>query len=603
MVKSPWLLALLLGAAGPVHAESTDVLSHPRDNYDPGVSQVTEETEVMDRMGLKMIPTNDLGDSREWWERRTEGWKRFEQAKKKFPPAKSESLEMYLNALAESFNRAMPHPPHVRFHFYVADTLNPSLWPAGGGFFIVHAGLIRKVKDERQFAFLLALELAHETLGHNMTPGLLFGKNWEPGRWGKNDFDAWSVEHWTVLVGNDPIERGGFVYTLQQESDALELVYRFFQANSWEFDGINRLVVDMLPGLNAIPGTSSLARLHSNLAQAIKLPHRRQKVSPAPADSVVNRGSYVQAQSELASSTLQFYDWMLELVPYRKFISERLVNLEQIRLRHNEHGEIGTTKLREVLKRPRDRTFASEAAEFDRINRELSSRASLLEARLARFYLKGAVLMMHRRWKEALVNAEQALKLAPDAEPFLWQRVSARQQLGQFNKCVTENQSRWRYYDHRRELMGLQCTFLEGRYTDAAKLAIEYRTRYPFDVEGAFWETLLQIKLRRIKNARIEEIESFWGDRPIVRALKILYYGHLEQPDHAQKEMFFDSELSYLPQEWGMLEFAQAWYRRTYSVIERDDRAEQLQALAEVQWPLARLVKLNLPREILQRRN
>ena len=608
MRQKPWIstatLAAVLACGGglaPAGARAEFVVGKTP-GTGPGVTHVTDAGDVTAQMGIKMAATNELGDSVKWWERREAGWRRWMSAREKFPRATSSSIEIYLGALAEGFTKIIPWVPQPRFHFYVADTLNPSLWPVGGGFFIVHAGLLRHMRDERQFAFLVALELAHETLGHNMVPIRAGDIKWEPGSWRAGDFDGWPVEFWAFLVGHDPLDRGGFSYSLQQESDALELVYRFFAANVWEYDGINRLTADILPQLDVIPGSSSLARLHTNLAMAIRLPHDRPKIAITPVDSVVNRATYAAAETEIERSSIQHYPWLLELVPYRDFVLQRNINIDRVREEYNEHSDVHTQKILSATKQSRKTSLSSELDEFMDRNEELIAREKLVTAKLARIYLRGAVLLSHHRWADAIVSAQEGLKIDSSAEPFFWQRALARQQLSQFNKCIAEMPLEWRFFDHRRELLIVQCSFLEGRFTDAAKFALEYRKRFPFDIEGAFWETLVEIRLNRQLAKHIEEIETFWGDRPMVRALKIFYYGYLGKQSEAEAAISFQSDIPYLAQEWGMLEFAQAWLRDTFNPIPNDDRADKLRQLAELQWPISRLVRYNLPRDAVQNR-
>lgn len=566
----------------------------------PSQTVVTDDPHVTVTMGLKVAPSNDPGDSVQWWDRRQAGWQRWLTAKQRFPRAKSTAAELYLSALAEGFNKTLPFLPRTRFHFYVADTLNPSLWPVGGGFFIIHAGLLRQVRDERQFAFLMALELAHESLGHNMRPLRAGDIKWEPGRWRDGDFDSWPIEFWASLVGHDPIERGGFTYTLQQESDALELVYRFFRANMWEYDGINRLVVDLLPTIAQIPGSSSLAKMHANLGMAVRLPHNRPDPPVTPIDSVVNRLTYSRAVGEIANGTLQHYPWMLELVPYRDFVVERNINISEVRDQFDEHAEALSGKVASVLHRSRKEALSTELDELDDRNDDLYDRGKIFGAKLARLYLKGTILIAHQRWKEVVENANEGLRLDSSAEPFMWQRALARQELSQFNSCISELIVGWHYYDHRRELLSLQCHFLEGRYSDSARLALEFRRKYPFDIDGAFWSLLAQIRMKRPLDKLIDEVQAFWGDRPMVRALKIFYFGYLGKLTEAQAMADFKAGQPYLTREWGMLEFAQAWLRETFNALPNDERAEKLRELAELQWPLSRLVRYNLPREAVE---
>lgn len=564
-----------------------------------GVTIVTEEPKVTVNMGIKMAPSNEQGDSIEWWERREEGYKRFMRAKALFPRARSVMIETYLASLAHGFTKTLVQVPRTRFHFYVADTLNPSIWPAGGGFFIIHAGLIRQVKDERQFAFILALELAHETLGHNMVRSLIKGKNWEPGSWSDGNYDSWPVEFWAQIVGHDPIERGGFTYSLQQESDALELVYRFFMANAWEYDGIGRLVADLLPSLNAIPGASSLQRLHENLAQSLRLPHLRPHAEILPVDSLVSRASYSSALAEIQKSTLQRYGWMLELVPYRDFILAKTQDLDRIRNQFNEHSDRFSSILAQAKLHPREKSLETELADFADTKENLDSRIDLRDAKLARTYLLGTLYLAHGKWQEAIDNANAGLKLDPQAEPFLWQRARARMQLRQFNKNIVELSNVWKNFDHRRELFLLESNFLEGRYTDAAAQAIEYRKKYPFDIDGAFWCALSFIRLRRPAEAAnmISEIEAFWGDRPMARALKIFHYALQGKHTLAHAAFDLNSDIHYTAQEWGILEFAQAWFRESYSGFPNDNTSSKLYELAELEWPLASVLRLNLARD------
>ncbi|MBI3542038.1 MAG: hypothetical protein HY075_02005 [Deltaproteobacteria bacterium] len=631
------------------HSRLPDLKSPPPELT--GVTTVTTEPHVTTGMGIRMVPTKEGGDSVKWWERRESGWSRWMQARSRFPRAKSYSVDLYLDALAEGFNRAVGAVPATRFHFYVADTLNPTLWPLGGGFFVIHAGLFRQIRDERQLAFLLALELAHETLDHGMSHGALargvsFPRHgdvfWEAE--GRNEagyaleYDGWPIEFWAYLVGRDPIESADLGYTLQQESDALELVYQFFRANGWEYDGINRLVADLLPTLTDVPGSSSLAKLHPHLATAVKVPHARMPARMQPVDAVVNRLTYQRAVAEIERSTLQHYPWMLELVPYRDFIVDRGINIDEVREGYNEHSDVHTSKILTATRKSRLSSLATELDEFLERNAELDARDKLLPARLARIYLRGTILLAHHRWADVIRSAEEGLKIDASAEPFLWQRALARQQLGQFNKSIAEMPVAWKNFDHRRDLFVLQGHFLEGRFTEASRAGLEYRRKYPFDIDGAFWHMLAEIRLRRTTDRNIDELAAFWGDRPMVRALKVFYYGYLGKFTDAQaaldlvderpaptvlKLLFFgvrsylmessdvfqakgqlavNDGLAYPAYEWGMLAFAQAWFRQTFNVIHGDDRADKLMQLAELQWPLSRLVRYNLPRDVVQNR-
>lgn len=559
-----------------------------------GVTRVSEEPGVMANITIKMAPSIDPGDSLKWWQHREAGFHRWTEAKRLFPRVRSFAAESYLSALAEGFSRLLPPAPRQRFHFYVADTLNSSLWPMGGGFFVVHAGLFRLIREERQFAFVLALEMAHEALGHHVA--------WEGGWPRDGKFDSWSIEFWAALAGRDPIVRAGFAYSLQQESDALELVYRFFQANDWEYEKFSRGVASFLPNLDAVPGSSSLHRMHPHLVMAVRVPHDRLAVAREPVDSIVSPTTYAGAAAEIARSALQRYPWMLELVPYRDFVLDRASNIEQLRLRFDEHVAISSKRLEELGRRARNRSSDSELAELAARDEEHDGRDKLLSAKLARLYLRGLVLASHQRWQEVISNAAEGLKLAQTAEPFLWQRALARQQLGQFNTCIRELSSKWAYFDHRRELFEVQCTFLEGRYTEASRIGLEYRKRYPFDIDGAFWWILSEIRIKRVTDKQIQELEAFWGDRPIVRALKVFYYGYLGKPTQARAAVDFRADIAYGAQEWGILEFAQAWLRASFGAFAEDDRAEKLMQLSDLQWPLAHLVKYNLPREATERR-
>jgi hypothetical protein len=313
--------------------------------------------------------------------------------------------------------------------------------------------------------------------------------------------------------------------------------------------------------------------LHANLALAVKLPHERPRPKPAPIDLVVNDFTYAQALRELEASTLQHYPWMLELAPYRDFVARRA-----------SQGQ----------------SLESDLSELDDLSEELDDREKIPAARIARAYLKGLVYLRHDRWLEVIRNAEEGLKMDASAEPFLWQRALARQQLGQFNKGIVEmGAGPWRYFDHRRELLMLENTFLEGRYSDAAAAAAEYRRKYPFDIDGAFWQTLTLLRMRLPVDRTMAELEAFWGDRPMVRGLKIFYYGYLRKLDEARAAMDLKSDIVYTPSEWGILEFAQAWFWETF-YDPRDDKADQLRRLAELHWPLARLVRVNMPREAVE---
>lgn len=512
-------------------------------------------------MKIRMQPVIDPGDSLSWWPRRLEALKRYEAARAALPEVPSASIYQYLNALAEGFSSMLPEP-RARFQFFVADTLNASIWAAGSGFYIIHAGLFSLVRDQRELAFILALEFAHESLGHNKRP---------IGSWNKSGFRPTAVFNWALIANGDPVENARFSYTTQQESDALELVYRFFVSRDWRYDDLAKTIAGRINLLNSIRGTSSLPLLHRNLEFALKLPHDRPKPASLKMDPVVNIGTVTRALTEMSLSGLQRYQWMREIIPYRKYLIDENVNVSDLRERTE--------------------------AEIQKLGQYRHGE------HVARKFLRANLLMQKRDWAAVQQTAEEALRLVPRNEPFLWFHLLSRQHQLQFKECGDSTQPKWPLFDHMRQLIVGQCMFLDGRLSNAAQHFMEYRRRYPFDVHGAFWQAFVDLHMRRKGQDNIAEMERFWGNRPYVRAVKVLHYGALGKPTDAKAAQDVINELEYGDTEWGALELVNSWFAETYSPYNgRDEKAQNKMKRAEMLWPLSGLIRAHMLRHAWEER-
>lgn len=546
----------------------------------PGTTAVTTDPSVTVGMGLTLTPIKDPGDSLVWWPRRQEARERFQGVRQVFPEAQSGRVYQYLNALAAAFASMSPEP-RPQFHFYVADTLNASIWPAGSGFFVLHAGLFSLARNPHELEFLLALELAHDVLEHNQTPLRAGDIKWEAGKWELDRLRPAPAQWWALLAAEDPIERGRFSYTLQQESDALELVYRFFDGLGWQYDGLRDKTFQFIQDLGQIPGLSSLKLLHANLGMALKLPHARVRREKITLDPIVSRETISRAMDEMALGGYQRYQWMRELAPYRAVL---------------------------LAKAGEPENFREQTAE------EVMDDGQLPKSqRLARAYLKALLEMRRRDWKSLIATSDRALALAPGTEPFLWFKLFAVTSLGQFNKCGDTRAPRWRLFDHKRSILVAQCAFLAGRYSTSAALLTDYRRRFPFDVEGAFWQALVDLRMRRKAEDNLGEMTRFWGERPYVRALWAIYHGLKRKPSEAKSDLDSIALLSetraidhfqpYSDAEWGAFAFANAWFTATYSPYkDRDESAGKLRAEALARWPLADFVRAHFPRQVWEER-
>ena len=78
----------------------------------------------------------------------------------------SEDLSTYLQNILEEICRANPELPCERFRLFVGRYGSPNASSLGDGFFVFNLGLLTKLENESQIAFILCHEIAHSELKH-----------------------------------------------------------------------------------------------------------------------------------------------------------------------------------------------------------------------------------------------------------------------------------------------------------------------------------------------------------------------------------------------------------------------------------------------------
>ncbi|MEW6057890.1 MAG: hypothetical protein AB1540_14880 [Bdellovibrionota bacterium] len=498
-----------------------------------------------------------------WPPEKVHSWKQSTSMQSQFPRSKSARLESFLSQFGDAFRAMLPLPEKLRLHFDVLDTVNPTFWPFGHGFIVMHSGLILRIHDLNSFLFLLALESAHDVLGHvqNRVQDL----KWQafPLR----------IDLWTSLVGRDPLAHVGVrAYTVSEEAEALEIVYRFLRAYGIDPAHAGMELVSRFEKINALPEMSSVPVLHRNLKTALSTSVLQSKPAALKTfDALISEPSFAEILKELGQSKNQLQAWMVELIPYAYLLKKE--------------GE----------------SFEEDQRLAQAVKARLKRRSEKGEARLAWLYVQNLMHLRHRQWRALLKNSTEALSIGPSAIPFRWHKGMAHQQLRQFNHCIHSLGESWGIYDFRRLLLELQCSFLEGRYTDAARLANQFRQKHPYDAEGAFWQALNAIRIRQPIDQLLAEMDNYWGDRPFVRALKVLHFGYIGKLTDAKAIANFSADAAFSDEEWGKLHMAEAWLYETFIFKEKRPRfARSRREKSEQEWVLAGLVRENLPRETIQ---
>lgn len=487
------------------------------------VTGVTKEPRVTETMGLELFWTSTPPDSVEWPSQRLEAWKRWQKLKTDFPGVRSDASYNYFDTLARAFAAILPEP-RARFYFYIADTLNVSIWPLSSGYFVVHAGALSVIRDEQLLTFMVILELAHDYLGHTREMS-------DRANFGAREKKSLVVWPWAALAESDPIGKTTLAYSLEQENDALDVVLYFFTAVGRDYAASALRLPVLLKSLSTKKSASSWPALHANLSEALKQPRNESEEKPAHVGFSVAPNMIAQAVTQIEGSGLQRYPWLRELLTAEPGV---LASAYRSTLKANEK----------------------------------------------------------RDWVALAQAVKKGLGVSARAEPFLRDQMTLWQQTGKFASCTTQGRKRrWGYFDHLRELMVAQCVFLDGRYTDAKSLLAKYSLRYRYDVHGAFWLTLVDIRLRRPVEDQLSEIEKFWGDRPYVRALRAMRLSILERPSDAVALFNYDSQIAYDNAEWGALDMAHSWMIKNHSSFrERDGKSLDLRERATQRWALGEQV-------------
>ena len=469
---------------------------------------------------------------------------------RQFVALKSSAVERYLDLLGNEFLitnekniQARKRRP-LRFHFFIADTLNPSLWSYGSGYFVLHGGLLNGVLNHQQFTFLIALEMAHQILGHEPSDdGRIVG--------------AWSADGFATLVVNDPVLKRSFSYSRIQETQALELVAPLFNSWGWNYAQIAKQMVPAINELTKFPGASSVGLAHRHLALALKLPEPAAHTSVGKAPEFLSAASFQQIQNELLRSAQQRYAWFLGLASY-------------------------LPPQFDVVARPSS-FLDLDLRAFRALKESYSKRGIKSPASLER-WIENRIHLNHRDWSS--VEDYEADEVQ---EPILFQKLHALQIQGNFESCLKDSEHQWIHREYERELIRAQCVVLMGHLSEGLEHIKNFVVANPLDIRGGFWHVLVLARLHDPKLFEVQrEYQQKWGDRPWTRAAQIIALarnGRWNQIQELDADTFSVFEKAYGDEERGALLFAKAWaeyqkhQRPTASAISLLKQAQRL-------WPL-----------------
>ncbi len=452
--------------------------------------------------GARHWGTGPNEEAYEWWSLRT----------RELPPFEAIDAPRYLAALARAFNGTS------RFRFYITDTLNTAVWSQGDGHFIIHGGLLGRIQDHQVFNFILTLEMAHDVLGHGATDTrvtripvlteLLFHDG---------SADLWDFDGFGWIAAHDPVRAGGRVYTLREEERALSLVSVFFARMGWDFDTAARAAVSQIPDLSQ--------GLHGELGLAVRLPRTEGVRAPSAAEELVGAQAYGKLRAKLLQSTRQKYPWLLETAPFLSLV------------------------------RKEGRTLSADQRELDKGAKSTGS--SLSPRALA--WLQARIHLNHDDFEGALAITDEALKKTGPTEPLLLQRLQAGLFGEKAQHCKEEKQGSWARVDYVRARYHVLCLLSDGELTTAATAAHQLRLDYPRDPFAAYLEGLTLARLRRPLTDLIGSLEHEWGDRPGLRALKLLAVASARDWDAFRQLAVERDEAYYGMEENGILDFSRAW--------------------------------------------
>ncbi|HRK01095.1 MAG TPA: hypothetical protein PLH57_00395, partial [Oligoflexia bacterium] len=158
------------------------------------------------------------------------------------------------------------------------------------------------------------------------------------------------------------------------------------------------------------------------------------------------------------------------------------------------------------------------------------------------------------KWKELLDFCRAELRRRPKHELWRWLEAVAIANLGQPKVCVSLTSSRWTHFDERRQHLNNACVGLSGNWSRAISQADEVAVARPRDFQARFYKAFLRGRARLPIRDEITEIEKLWGDRPGLRALKVMYFAASEKPKEAENNVNFFPEFDqYEAWEWGAL--------------------------------------------------
>jgi hypothetical protein len=465
--------------------------------------------------GMRNWSTGPQDEGYEWWSLRT----------RELPPFDAVEAPLYLAALARAFNGAGAGD-RPRFRFYITDTLNTAVWAQGDGHFIIHGGLLARVKDHLTFNFILALEMAHDVLGHGATDTrvtpvpLLTGLIFSDG-----SADLWDLDGFAWLATFDPVRKSGRAYTLREEEQALSLVSVFFTRMGWDYDAAARAALLQIQDFSQWPGGGDLGALHKEIGVAVRLPRPEGKHTPSSEEALVNADAFAKLRDQLLKRTRQKYSWLIEAAPYASILRQGGGSLE---------GDL--------------KAFEGRRAALG------SPLSPTAEA-----WVRGRIHLNHDNFTGALSIAEEALQKRSPTEPVLLQRLQAGLFTQKAQHCKDEVQQDWARADYVRGRYHVLCLLSDGELTAAAEASHKLRADYPNDPQAAFLEAVALARLRRPFGDLIKTLEKDWGGRPGLKALKLLHAAQNRDWKTFQDLAGVGDEALYGAEENGILDFARAW--------------------------------------------
>lgn len=185
-------------------------------------------------------------------------------------------LRAYLSYLEDRLSSAAMHAksgPHPNFTFVVLNSPEPLAFSPGGGIVLFSRGLLLNMANEAELAFVLAHELAHQTLGHTKVS--------------KDRFDLESVLPYS-LHSDEPRE-----LELQADKQALGIVAFAGYDPHYALSALQH-------AYRSLPTDETESKTHPDLSTRIQALDDAIRASGWQPPGTINRWTFLRIRRELA---------------------------------------------------------------------------------------------------------------------------------------------------------------------------------------------------------------------------------------------------------------------------------------------------------------